>query len=242
LKPIRFFFEANSFFFGIHSIEFQRVWRSDMQEYAAIEQRYGFAIPPTYRVLEGQGHFSYEQGAENYLAFYDCEWLPLEGIAHYDFNPWEIAVDGGFVPLAITGGHEPYCWRLDWATEGSEPPIVLCERSERATCLAPNFGGFLYRMALEAFAGRNDIPDTPKCKDELYRAVDILAAVLPPAWTARLRDLRGKPWRKDEEHGNLVVISWQECQEIVRADLSFPHLDEKFIHDKDYLKRLQGRK
>lgn len=46
-----------------------------MDEHELIEQRYGFAIPATYR-----------------------------------FNSWEFAVDGGFVPFAITGSHEPYCY------------------------------------------------------------------------------------------------------------------------------------
>lgn len=40
-----------------------------------------------------------------------------------------------------------------------------------------------------------------------------------------------------EEGGNLGCISWQEGEEIVKADLSFPHLDETFIHDKEYMKR-----
>lgn len=213
-----------------------------MNEYESIEQRYGFAIPPAYRQLEAQGLFDYRRGQEGWLSFYDCEWLSLEGIATYKFNSWEIAVDGGFVPFAMTGRHEPYCWRLDWATVGNEPPIVICERSERAICLAPNFGGFLYRMAIEAFAGRNDIGSTPQCKDELLRTVDILAAVLPSAWSARLLDLRAKPWRNDEETGSMVVLTWAEGEQIIQADLSFPHLNEKFCHDKDYLKRLQNRK
>jgi hypothetical protein len=212
-----------------------------VNEYELIERRYGFTIPPMYRQLEAQGQCGYRRAQGNGLSFYDCEWLSLEGIATYKFNTWEIAVDGGFVPFAITGRHEPYCWRLDWATDGNEPPIVICERSETASCLAPNFGGFLYRMAIEAFAGRNDIGSTPRCKDELLRAVDILAGVLPPAWSARLLDLRARPWRNDEKSGTMVVLSWAEGEQIIQADLSFPHLNEKFFHDKDYLKRLHNR-
>lgn len=213
-----------------------------MNEYESIERRYGFAIPPTYRQLEARGVLDHRRGLEGQLGFYDCEWLSLEGIATYKFNSWEIAVDGGFVPFAITGSHEPYCWRLDWATDGNEPPIVICERSERAICLAPNFGGFLYRMAIEAFAGRNDIGANPQCKDELLRAVDILVGVLPPAWSARLVELRTQPWRKEEKSGDMVVLSWVEGQQIIQADLSFSHLNEKFFHDKHYLQRLHGKK
>lgn len=213
-----------------------------MNEDELIEKRYGFALPPAYRRLESQGHFASRSDQGHSLSFYDCDWLPLEGIATYQFNSWEIAVDGGFVPFAITSRHEPYCWRLDWATDGDEPPIVLCERSEKAICLAPNFEGFLYRMAIEAFAGRNDIRASPKCKDELLRAIEILAGMLPPAWSARLLDLQAKPWRNEEKSGNMVVLSWAEGEQIIQADLSFPHLNEKFVHDKDYLKRLQNKK
>jgi hypothetical protein len=210
-----------------------------MKQYAAIEQRYGFALPEIYRTLELRGHFSHRGPEENYLAFYDCEWLPMAAIAEYRFNDWEIATDGGFVPFAITGRHEPYCWRLDWAV-GGEAPIVLCERCERAVCLAPDFRGFVYRMALEAFAGRNDFPGDAKV-DELHRAVAILAPLLPEQWSARLLNLRGRSWQKDEKLGNLCVIPWQECEDIIAADLAFPHLNEAFIHDKGYLKRLRER-
>lgn len=213
-----------------------------MDEFKSIEQRYGFSLPPTYRQLESQGHFTTGRGCGDWLGFYDCEWLTLAGIANYEFHSWEIAVDGGFVPFAITGRHEPYCWRLDWAVEGSEPPIVICEQSEKAFCLAPNFNGFLYRLAIEAFAGRNDIGSNPKSKDELLRAVDILTGILPAAWAARLDELSTRSWSKDDKSGNMLVISWAEGAQIIQADLAFPHLNEKFFHDKHYLKRLQDKK
>jgi hypothetical protein len=97
-------------------------------------------------------------------------------------------------------------------------------------------------MAIEAFAGRNDIGANPQCKDELLRAVDILVGVLPPAWSARLVELRTQPWRKEEKSGDMVVLSWVEGQQIIQADLSFSHLNEKFFHDKHYLQRLHGKK
>src|SRR5262245_64311824 len=124
-----------------------------MESYVAIQQRYGFEMPEFYRKLQAQGHLSWP--TENNLAFYDCEWLTLDAIAQHKFPEWEIASDGGFVPFAITGRGETYCWRLDWAS-GGEPPIVLCQRSEIALCLAPDFRAFLYRMALEAISGCND--------------------------------------------------------------------------------------
>lgn len=213
-----------------------------MKEFASIEQRYGYSIPALYRQLDSQGRFDYRREPRDWLSFYDCEWLSLERMATYEFNSWMIAADGGFVPFAITGRHEPYCWRMDWAVDGNEPPIVICEQSEKAICLAPNFGGFLYRLAIEAFAGRNDIASRPSSKDELLSAVDILIGVLPPSWSARLLDLRTQPWKTDETSGNIAVLSWAEGGQIIRTDLSFPHLNERFIHDKDYLKRLQNKK
>lgn len=208
-----------------------------MDPYTAIEQRYNFSIPASYRLLEARGHFDYKRGEDNYLAFDDCEWLSPEAIAKHEFNRWEIAIDGGFVPFAMNGRGEPYCWRLDWAADGGEPAIVHCERCEWAICLAPSFSGMLYRFAIEAFGGRNCIPEHAKYKDKLYRDVDILSEVLPPDWMARLRELRRMPWRKDDKLNHALVISWQEAEELINADLAFPHLNEKFIHDKDYLER-----
>src|SRR5262245_47764061 len=133
-----------------------------MQAYEAVRRQYGFELPDAYRTLQGGGHFDVPP-TDNYLTFYDCEWLPLCEIADYEFNKWEIASDGGFVPFAITGRHEPYCWRLDW-TSGGEPPIVLCERCESGLCLAPDFRGFLYRMTLEALPGAMTSLATPRLR------------------------------------------------------------------------------
>lgn len=213
-----------------------------MDAYTEIEGRYGFALPPIYRTLQALGCFGDAGDLTRWLGFYDCEWLSLPSIAQYSFNPWEIAVDGGFVPLAITGRGEPYCWRLDWASPGEEPPIVLCERSEKATCLAPHLSGLLYRLALEAFAGRNDIGSTPAGKEELARNVETLSTVLPEPWAKRLLGFREMPWFKDKKSGTLLVILWNEAEQIIQADLAFPHLNEVFFHDKGYLQRLASRK
>jgi hypothetical protein len=204
-----------------------------MDHYGAIEQRYGFVVPEVYRTLEAQGHLGLPW--RNYLAFYDCEWLKLEKIVQYKFNDWEIAVDGGFVPFAITGRHEPYCWRLDWAS-GGEPPIVLCKACESGICLAPDLRGFLYRMAIEAFAGRNDFLGDARV-DELRRAVDIIASLLPARWARQLRELQHGNWQKDEKRAYLFIIPPQECDIILAKELSFLHLNEEFIHDKEYLNR-----
>ncbi|HND53470.1 MAG TPA: SMI1/KNR4 family protein [Pirellulaceae bacterium] len=215
-----------------------------MHSYEPIEQRYGFPVPELYRSLKARGAFDHRRGAgdASRLQFYDFEWLEPDGIVDFKFNAWELAVDGGFVPFAITGRHEPYCWRLDWSADGGEPPVVVCERSEYAICLAPNFGGFLYRMAIEAFAGRNDMVATPSAAEELGRAVDLLVEVLPARWSARLSDLRGRSWRRDDKTGSMIVVPWEEAEQLIREDLAFTHLNEKFIHDKDYLKRQRDRK
>src|SRR5262249_36771919 len=149
----------------------------------------------------------------------------LDAIAQHKFPEWEIASDGGFVPFAITGRGETYCWRLDWAS-GGEQPIALCQRSEVALCLAPDFRPFLDRMALEAISGCNDFLGDAKVED-LHRAVKILAPLLPARWAGRLRDMVAGPWH--EERGDLYVLPRAECDAIIAAELAFPHLNEKFI-------------
>ncbi len=214
-----------------------------MNEYELIEQRYGFAIPPTYRLLEAQGQLDYRRQQEDWLNFYDCEWLSLEGIATYQFNSWEIAVDGGFVPFAITGGHEPYCWRLGLGHRWKR----TADRDLRTIREGHLPGSKLQRVSCIAWQSRHLPAETTlsrpqSARTSLSRAVDILAEVLPPIWSARLLDLRAKPWKHEEKSGSMAVLSWAEGEQIIQADLSFPHLNEKFFHDKDYLKRLQNRK
>jgi hypothetical protein len=207
-----------------------------MDAITSIRERYGFEFPKTYRALLEQGHFSTTPW-ENYLDFHDCEWLTLEDIANYEFLDFQITSDGGFVPFAISTRRDEFCWRLDWAN-GAEPPIVLCERCESGFGYAPHFQGFLFRYALEEFAGYAG-PDSERDLARLRHAVTIIAPYLPDRWSARLLALaqRGfNEWTKGPR-GEVFILPKDELEAVVAEQLAFPHLNEKFVQDRELANR-----
>lgn len=202
-----------------------------MEPNEAIRKRYGFDFPASYRAMQEQGHFSTDPW-ENYLELQDCEWLPPEQIATYEFLDFQITSDGGFVPFAVSARRDEYCWRLDWAS-GSEPPVVLCERGESGFGYAPHFLGFLYRKTLEEFAGFGGVERERDLK-RLRQAVNIVAPFLPAAWSAQLRELAERQWSEwtKGKYGELLVLARNELAALVSAQLAFPQLNQKFTLDK----------
>lgn len=204
-----------------------------MDAHASIQQRYGFALPGLYRTLLAKGHFSTKPW-KNYLGFDDCEWLSVEDIATSEFLDFQITSDGGFVPFAISARRDEWCWRLDWATS-AEPPIAFCERGEGGFGFAPDFRGFLYRKALEEFAGHNDFSGSANKLADLQRAVKIITPHLPGSWGIQLGKLakyKLSEWQKGD-YGELYVLPKSEAEMLIADQLSFPQLNEAFVQDKE---------
>ena len=204
---------------------------------ASIQKRYGFSLPDLYQTFLAKGHFTAKPW-KNYLNFDDCEWLSLENIATYKFLDFQITSDGGFVPFAVSSRRDEYCWRLDWAT-GANSPIVFCEYGESGFGYAPDFCGFLYRKALEEFAGHNDIAGDEDKLAELQRAVKIISPHLPASWSDQLRELaacRLEDWQTGE-YGELYVLSKSELANRIADQLAFPQLNETFAQDKERANR-----
>ena len=210
-----------------------------MNTQASIQKRYGFSFPDLYQTLLAKGHFSVKPW-KNYLSFDDCEWLSLENIATYKFLDFQITSDGGFVPFAISSRRDEYCWRLDWAS-GANTPIVFCEYGESGFGYAPDFRGFLYRKALEEFAGHNDIAGDEGKLADLQRAVKIISPHLPAAWADQLRELAAcglDDWQTGE-YDELYVLPKSELANRIDSQLAFPQLNESFSQDKERAKGTQ---
>lgn len=210
-----------------------------MDAVASIRQRYGFALPDLYCTLLAKGHFS-PQPWMNYLSLDGCEWLTLDAIASYEFLDFQITSDGGFVPFAVSSRCDEWCWRLDWAAS-AEPPVVFCERGETGFGYAPDFRGFLYRKALEEFAGYNDFAAGGGKLADLRRAVAVIATHLPGAWGEQLlalakHELSG--WRRGNA-GELHVLPRSELEALIAERLAFPHLNETFAQDRERARRLE---
>ena len=207
-----------------------------MDTIAAIRQRYGFELPELYFRLLSTGHFSTKPW-ETYLNLHECEWLSLEEIATYEFMEFQITSDGGFVPFGISARRDEYCWKLDWATE-TEPPVVVCERGERGFGYAPHFQGFLYRQAIEAFAGCGGV-ENERSLSILQRTVHILTPYLPCPWSDHLRGLaehKFSDWKKGN-HGERFLVTKEEVAGVIAEQLDFPYLNESFVQDKTRAKR-----
>ncbi len=210
-----------------------------MDPYLAIEKRYGFSIPDSYRVLCSGGHLNYE-GNRSVLSFQECEWLQPTEIASFQFRSWDVESDGGYVPFAITGRGEPYCWKLDWSINHQEPPIVYSQDGEVGTCLAPDFSSFLFRLTIEAFVGNSDVSPKRTVDDHLAKIdsmLDVLQQVLTPYQMATIRKLRTMPWMHYSKHNVWGVMPWDEGCTLIKEKMTFEHLDEEFIRDKEFIKR-----
>lgn len=202
-----------------------------MDTITSIRCRYGFDLPELYRKLLAKGHFA-PKPWENYLNLHECEWLSLEEIAAYEFLDFQITSDGGFVPFGITARRDEYCWRIDWATE-AEPPIVFCGRGESGFGYAPHFQGFLYRQALEEFAGYGG-PENEKGLATLQRTVGILAPYLASPWAGQLRELadrRFAEWKMGKR-GEVYLLAKDELEAVIAEQLPFSHLNERFEQEK----------
>src|SRR6266498_4983135 len=120
--------------------------------YQALEARYGFAIPTTYRQLEQRGCFDAQKFDRErpitsiYLWLHDTEWWSIEEMLSY--QPPEY-YKPGFAPFAGTGTGDFWCW---WPERASETgiPITLCPHDlNQAHIDAPNFAGWVYRRVLD---------------------------------------------------------------------------------------------
>jgi hypothetical protein len=212
--------------------------RIDMDAVASIQERYNFTFPELYRTLRANGHFS-PQPWKNYLSFDNCEWLTLDAIANYKFLDFQITSEGGFVPFGVSSRNDEWCWRLDWATD-LEPPVVFCEWGETGFGYAPDFRGFLYRNAMEEFAGSNDFATGSGKLADLQQAVAILSPHLPKTWGEQLQALAKHElnlWSRGNS-GELYILPRRELEAIIADQLAFPHLNEVFMQDKARSKRL----
>src|SRR5688572_2062736 len=208
---------------------------------AAVERRYKFRVPELYRTMFAAGHFD-PRNEDVWLTLSDFEWLTPEAMAEFVFLDWQAPHKTWFVPFAVSGRHDQWGWRMDWA-DGGEPPVVFCEWGPEGYAHAPDFRGFLYRMLLEEYSGAWSLEslDDEKGKQTLARSLEMVLPHLPKPWAARLKKLTRKPWQKDDR-GTFYVFPRSECDKIVAKDLAFAHLNEKFWQEEPPQRIVEARK
>ncbi len=211
---------------------------SDFELYRQIEKRYGFAIPEEHRQMKARGWFDCAEGtmpyfnpmSRSYLWIQEMEWIPLPAIRDHEFPDY---CKAGFVPFAITGAGDHWCWYPEHTFNGVAP-VVFCPHDEKfGKFYAPHFLGSVYRQVLAFAASHLDAKDEPLARQHLRRWLDDLGPVFPTRWRETLAALITAPlqtWeygkvRKFEQIG---LLPPDQYQAIVQRDLAFDKLDQKF--------------
>ncbi len=160
--------------------------------YIAIEERFGIAVPPEYRLLEARGllscpkpgHASQFQFPGTYLWLHEMEWMTPEQIANFRFEVYHLQQ---FVPFAFTGGGDYWCWQSD--PSGGTPSVWLCYHDDEfASYYAPDFKTALYRQVLD-FCRDSGNDEAMDPQAFLRRWIADFGEVFPEPWLGRLETL-----------------------------------------------------
>jgi hypothetical protein len=200
-----------------------------MDIYAAIEAKYGFAIPALYRRMEKDGFFAFEPGRvgvdpwnDSYLWVPEMEWMPLQEIL--DFEPPSYQRPG-FLPFAFTGGGEYWCW---WPAEDPEA-VVHLPIGDAGVFDAPNILGSIYRRFLD-YAIEVSEPNDEEARRYFTLWASRLGEYFPPLWIATLHQLsRAEPVMRPLGRTTIRgLINPARRDELIARDLAFPRLGEDF--------------
>jgi hypothetical protein len=189
--------------------------------YEAIESKYGFAIPSSYREMNELGWFD-RRDKSRCLWICEAEFMTPDEILSYEPQEYH---KPGFVPFASTGRGDKWCW---WPAENC---VVLCPRDcSEGEVDAPDFLSSLYRRMLEYASGGFDREDEEEARQHLRNWASRLSPFFPPVWIGTLTDASLAPlirWERGRAYGD-GFLSLDEEEMILRRDLDFPRLDEKF--------------
>jgi hypothetical protein len=192
----------------------------------AFLRRYRFEAPALYRRMLADGCF--DRFALTHLQFSDLVWLSEEEIADFEFAEDQIP---GLVPIATTMEQDLWCW-YPAMNDGGPAPVVFCPiEDEVASIHAPDFTAWIYRLMLEEYActGLTEHLDFRQSRRVLDHYAQRMADYLPPAWSARLAELKQRPFKTDD-NGYYGVLDEAELAAILAQDLDYPRLDEEFEH------------
>ncbi len=204
-----------------------------MDVYDEIEKRYRFAVPAEYRDMQHGGLFDAKtaEGADLWMQL-DVEWLSPSQIRDYKFADYH---QPGFVPFAFNGASDAWCW---WPqhTSSSGTPVVLCPHDDmQGEFDAPNLLGSMYRRILDYANGGATSEDEQEARELLRQFARELKPYLPPQWIETIESLAARPfaaWQHNRLRGE-GFCSYQEYLDLLKRDLQFARLGEKFTWHKE---------
>ncbi|WP_456830938.1 SMI1/KNR4 family protein [Deinococcus sp. UYEF24] len=224
----------------------------------AIEERFEFSYPTLYKQLYTEGLLDIGQFGPQWMTSefprlrlrpplllfgHDFELMQLEDIAEETaefFNPdsyREVRPGLRFVPFAMTGGGDLYCFHLNAATEAGVPVVYVWHDADEATFQAKNLQDFIFRGLLEAVVGIDK--ESLIATDDLSENCRAMLATHGPFLSPRQRQLVEDLYARDvtgytsqlpngREYQTRGLLSPDELAQILRAEIGFEHLDRRF--------------
>lgn len=178
-----------------------------------------FGLPLTYQEILGTGS---PGAAHRELSLPDVEWL-TDGSDGLDMREYWRA---GFIPFALNGRGDAWCFCPPSNNENHPSPVALCCHDfPIAQLYAPSFSGWIFRRILEICLGDYGLEEL---RLELWTSV--LGPLMPRPWVQTLNALKLRPPVPTLEKGRLrlSVISDSEYQALVERHLHMSGLDQIF--------------
>jgi hypothetical protein len=204
------------------------------QLFTQIETRYGFALPVTFREFWRRG-FCTILGpgcpGPDYLMLWDMEWMPLADIVAFEFQSYHLP---GFVPFAITGGGDHWCWQPEFTADGKTRVLCCYHDCYDAEIYAPDFVSAIFRHIVEGAAGmQREAEAVETCRQELAKAIAMLDAFFSNSQRELLSGIIKRPIQTSRSTGRqptdwYFLVSSRECSDIIHRELGPDYLNAKF--------------
>ena len=224
----------------------------------ATEARYKFSYPALYRQLFAEGMLDICQVGPEWLTTEfprlrprpplllfgnDFELMQIADIAEESaefLNPdsyREVRPDLRFIPFAMNGAGDLYCFHLNAATDAGVPIVYVWHDADKATFKARNLQDFIFRGLLEAVAEVDG--DSLISRGEFGENCQAMLGTHGPFLSVRQRDIVTQIYRRGlttqvlqlpmgREQTYSGLLSDAELEQLLCAEIGFEQRDRSF--------------
>ena len=226
----------------------------------AIEERYDFTSPALYRQLYAEGLLDIGQTGPDWLTRefprlrlrpplllygHDFELMQIGDIAEeiaefldpYSYR--EIRPELRFIPFAMSGAGDLYCFHLNAATDAGVPIVYVWHDADEATFKAKNLQDFIFRGLLEAVAEVD--ADSLIMVGDFAENCRAMLGTHGPVLNARQRDVVAEIYRRDlttqvrqlprgRQATYQGLLSDEELAQVLGTEIGFGQLDQSFAY------------
>ncbi len=151
----------------------------------------------------------------------------------------EIRPELRFIPFAMSGAGDPYCFHLNAATDAGVPVLYMYHDANEATSKARNLQDFIFRSLLEAVAEVD--ADSLIVVGGFAENCQAMLGTHGPFLSARQRDVVAdiyrrelRTWVRQLPRGRATtyqgLLSDEELAQILGTEISFEQLDQSFTY------------